>query len=125
METHQSAEDYLEMILILSKSQDKVRSIDISRALNFSRPSVSIAMKNLKEKKLITISDSNAIKLTLEGKKIAEKILKRHRIIANALIELGVSRETAEKDACKIEHDISPESFSAICDHINSREKKD
>jgi len=124
MNTHRSAEDYLEMILILSKKQDYVKSIDISNALKFSRPSVSVAMKNLKKLNLINISPSNAIELTTEGKIIAKKILKRHRTISDALVNIGVPRDIAEKDACKIEHDISTESFQAICKHLNCENKE-
>ena len=112
----ESGEDYLETILILSK-KGHVRAIDIVNELNYSKPSVSIAMKKLKENGYIEINNSY-ITLTKVGLEIANRVYERHSIISNALIYLGVSRETALIDACKIEHDLSEESFLAIKNHI-------
>ena len=107
-------EDYLETILQLKKKLGQVRSIDIARDMNFSKPSVSVAMKNLREKAYITVSEEGYISLTESGKKRAENVLERHTILSDWLISIGVSRETALEDACKVEHDLSEESFEAI-----------
>ena len=107
---------YLETILLLS-NKGNVRAIDIVNELKYSKPSVSIAMKKLKEEGLIEIINNN-ITLTSNGLEIASKIYERHEIIANALIALGVNKETALIDACKIEHDLSEESFNAIKNHL-------
>ncbi len=111
---NESAENYLETILVLSKRLPEVRSVDIAKELNFTKPSVSIAMKNLREKNHIRVTDAGFICLTDSGKAIAEMIYERHQILTKCLVSLGVPSETAEKDACKIEHVISPESFEAI-----------
>lgn len=116
MKTYESKEDYLETILLLS-NKGNVRAIDIVNELKYSKPSVSIAMKKLKEEGLIEIINNN-ITLTSNGLEIASKIYERHEIIANALIALGVNKETALIDACKIEHDLSEESFNAIKNHL-------
>ena len=110
----ESVEDYLETILQLKKKLGQVRSIDIAREMNFSKPSVSVAMKNLREKAYITVSEEGYISLTESGKKRAEIVLERHTILSDWLISIGVSRETALEDACKVEHDLSEESFEAI-----------
>ena len=110
----ESVEDYLETILQLKKKLGQVRSIDIAREMNFSKPSVSVAMKNLREKAYITVSEEGYISLTESGKKRAENVLERHTILSDWLISLGVSQETALEDACKVEHDLSDESFEAI-----------
>ena len=111
---NESSENYLETILILQEKQGKVRSIDIARKLDFSRPSISKAMANLNKKGLIFFEKGN-IKLTEEGILVAEKIKNKHNIIKNFLIEiLKVNNETAEKDACRIEHIISEETFQSI-----------
>ena len=121
MKIQESSENYLEQILILSKTKLEVRSIDIVNSMNFSKPSVSIAMKNLKEHGYIEISSKGIITLTKKGLEIATKVYERHCIITNALIKLGVSNEIASKDACKIEHDLSEESFNALKDYINNK----
>lgn len=118
MHTNESAEDYLETILILSKELPVVRSVDIANEMNFKKPSVSIAMKNLREKGYITVTDAGFIYLTESGKEIAEMIYERHELITQGLIKLGVSPEVASEDACRIEHDLSVESFQAIKDHL-------
>ena len=110
----ESSEDYLEKILILSEKQDKVRSIDIVEDMHFSKPSVSIAMKKLRENGYIKIDDKGYITLTEEGEKAARKTYERHLLLTELLTSIGVSQETAEKDACRIEHDLSDETFDAI-----------
>ncbi len=116
----ESVEDYLETILMLQKTKGHVRSIDIANKMNFSKPSVSVAMKNLREKEYITMADDGYITLTEIGKKRAESVLERHNILAELLIHIGVSKETAMADACKIEHDISEETFEAIKNTLHS-----
>ena len=111
---NESAENYLETILVLSKKLPVVRSVDIANELNFKKSSVSIAMKNLREKQHITVTDAGYIYLTDEGKQIAEMILERHELISAILVKLGVDEETASEDACRIEHVISKESFEAV-----------
>ena len=110
----ESLEDYLETILMLQKSKGQVRSIDIANEMNFSKPSVSVAMKNLREKGYITVADTGYITLTETGRQRAEDTLERHTILADLLMRIGVSKETALADACKLEHDLSEESFEAI-----------
>ncbi|MBS7340866.1 MAG: metal-dependent transcriptional regulator [Suilimivivens sp.] len=110
----ESLEDYLETILLLQKRTGQVRSIDIATEMNFSKPSVSVAMKNLREKGYITMADNGYITLTESGLQRAESVLERHTLLSDWLISIGVSRETALEDACKIEHDLSEESFEAI-----------
>ncbi len=112
--SEESVEDYLETILILSKKLPQIRSIDIANELHYSKPSVSVAMKNLKTKSYIVISEEGHIHLTEEGKKLAETVYERHSLLCNWLIKMGVDPEVAANDACKMEHDISPESFTAI-----------
>lgn len=114
MQTNESMENYLEAILMLGKKLPVVRSVDIAEHMHFKKPSVSIAMKNLREKHYIEVSDSGYITLTPSGKKIAEIIYERHDILSSWLISLGVPSEIALEDACKMEHVVSPESFKAI-----------
>lgn len=111
---HESAENYLESILMLSKKLPVVRSIDIANELGFKKSSVSIAMKNLRESGHITVTKEGYIYLTESGKEIAEMIYERHQLLTSWLIRLGVDPKIAEGDACRIEHDISRESFDAI-----------
>ena len=118
MKIQESAENYLETILILSQKNTQVRSIDIATELGFSKPSVSVAMKNLRQKEHITVTDAGFIYLTDSGKEIAEMIYERHEVISKWLISLGVSEDIATTDACKIEHDLSKESFEAIKKYI-------
>ncbi|MCC8051968.1 MAG: metal-dependent transcriptional regulator [Clostridiales bacterium] len=117
--TNESAENYLETILILSERLPVVRSVDIATELGFKKSSVSIAMKNLRMKNHITVTDAGYIYLTESGKAIADEIYERHRWISSWLISLGVNETTATEDACKIEHVISRESFDAIRSHIH------
>ena len=114
MKIKESAENYLETILMLTKEKKHVRSIDIANELNFSKASVSVAMKSFREDGYITIDSDGGISLTPKGLGIAMRVCERHDIIAKALISLGVSERTAYTDSCKIEHDISEESFEAI-----------
>ncbi len=118
MNVNESAENYLETILILSHRLPVVRSVDIANELGFKKSSVSIAMKNLREKKHIVVSDSGFITLTLSGRAIAEEIYERHQFLSAWLTKLGVDPEVAVQDACKIEHVISRESFNAIKQNI-------
>ena len=110
----ESLEDYLETILMLQKSRGQVRSIDIANEMNFTKPSVSVAMKNLREKGYITMDSTGYITLTEAGRQRAEDVLERHTTLADLLMHIGVSKETALADACKVEHDLSEESFEAI-----------
>ena len=109
----ESAEMYLETILVLSK-QGVVRSIDIAKEMNFSRPSVSVALHNLEKEEYISIEEDQTIKLLPKGTEIAKAIYERHTILTQFFEQIGVKSSIAEVDACKIEHDISPETFKAI-----------
>lgn len=117
MKTNESAENYLETILILSQKLPVVRSVDIANELGFKKPSVSIAMKNLKEKNYITVMEQGYIFLTESGREIAEMIYERHEFLTDWLTRLGVDAGIAAEDACRIEHVISKESFEAIKNH--------
>ncbi|MDR2965081.1 MAG: metal-dependent transcriptional regulator [Treponema sp.] len=120
-----SAEDYLETILILERQKgNHVHSVDIAHELDFSKPSVSVAMKNLRSSGHIVVDNEGHITLTENGRKIAQSIYDRHTIISDWLISLGVEKEIAISDACKIEHDISEQSFKAIRKHINKWKKQ-
>ena len=116
--SEESVEDYLETILVLHNQKGTVRSIDIANELGFSKPSVSVAMKNLRVNNLILVNDEGHITLTDEGRRIAETIYERHTALSKWLMDLGVNEQTALDDACRIEHDISAESFAAIKEHI-------
>lgn len=118
MKMNESAENYLETILVLGKSLPVVRSVDIANELGFKKSSVSVAMKNLRENNYISVSDSGFITLTESGREIAEMIYERHTLLSSWLERLGVDPETAANDACKMEHVISKESFDAIKKHI-------
>ena len=118
MTIHESAEDYLEQILMLLENKGRARSIDIAEERKVSKPSVSIAMKKLRENGYIRMSPDNMISLTDKGYAIARKIYDRHKALTKYLLQLGVPEEIARKDACRIEHDLSDESFTAICGQI-------
>ena len=120
MATNESAENYLETILMLSKRLPVVRSVDIANELGFKKTSDSIAIKNLREKQHITVTDAGYIYLTETGKEIAEMIYERHELLSSWLVRLGVPEEIATEDACRIEHVISKESFAAIKNHVKS-----
>lgn len=123
MKIRESAEMYLETILVLSKKGD-VRSIDIARAMDFSRPSVSVTVHNLEKEHYIKINDNGTIKLEPAGLEIAERIYERHTVLTDLLVAIGVSEEVAAEDACKIEHDISIETFDCIKKAIKKMGKK-
>lgn len=114
MKIQESAENYLETILVLQRRTGNVRSIDIAAELEFSKPSVSVAMKNLRENGYITMETDGQIKLTPQGFSVAEHVYERHTLFTNWLCSLGVSPQTAAEDACRIEHVISDETFHAI-----------
>lgn len=114
MVMNESAEDYLETILMLSKVLPVVRAVDIAAEMGFKKSSVSVAMKHLREQNHITVNDSGFISLTDSGRKIAEMIYERHEVIMKVLEKLGVPKKIASEDACKIEHYLSEESFAAI-----------
>ena len=118
MNIHESAENYLETILILSHRGEKVRSIDIVNELEYSKPSVSVAMKNLRAKEYIVMDDDGYITLTEKGQKIADAVYERHVVISDWLVSLGVDKKTAVHDACHMEHALSEKSFFAIKNHI-------
>ena len=114
MHLKESGENYLEALLILKKELGNVRSIDVAHHLNVSKPSVSVAMKALREEGFIIVDEMGGISLTEQGMQVADKMYERHHVIAKALMTLGVSKETAFEDSCKIEHDLSQESFEKI-----------
>lgn len=118
---NESAENYLETILILSKQLPVVRAVDIANELDFKKSSVSIAMKNLREKEHIIVTDAGYIYLTDSGREIAEMIYERHEMISKGLMALGVPQEIATEDACRIEHVISKESFDAVKKYIQDK----
>lgn len=118
MNVNESAENYLETILILSKKNPVVRSVDIAEELGFKKSSVSVAMKNLREKENITVTKEGYIYLTESGRAIAEMIYERHEFLTSWLTSLGVDAAIAAEDACRIEHVISPESFQAIKSNV-------
>lgn len=117
LQINESAENYLETILILHNRLGMVRSIDIATELGFSKPSVSVFMKNLRENGYILVDKDGDITLTDAGRAIADKIYERHQMIAEILMALGVDEETAYRDSCKIEHDISDKSFECMKQH--------
>ena len=123
MKIHESAENYLETILVLQKRNGYVRSIDIATELNFSKPSISNAMKQLRSKGYIQMDESRLITLTEKGRKVAEQIYERHQLISEFLEMLGVDSQTAAEDACKIEHVLSKETFEKFKEHVNQMKK--
>lgn len=121
MKIHESGENYLETILILSKRNGSVRSIDIANELDYSKPSVSIAMKNLRKNDYIRVDEDGFIALTDSGKEVANSMYERHLFLSKCLMDMGVSKEIAEKDACRMEHILSSESFEAIQRHFKDK----
>lgn len=117
MKIQESAENYLEAILMLKKEKGLVRSVDIANRLGFTKPSVSVAMKRFREEGYVTADREGNLSLTDKGRAIAEKIFERHQIIAALLMSLGVEEKTAYEDSCKIEHDLSEESFRKLKEH--------
>ena len=124
MKLQESAENYLETIFALSMAGGSVRAVDVAAELEYSKPSVSVAMKNLREKGHISVNPDGSITLTESVQKIAESIYERHMLISDWLIFLGVDKKTAVADACKMEHSMSEQSFEAIKTHIESRRKE-
>ncbi|MBO4667914.1 MAG: metal-dependent transcriptional regulator [Bacilli bacterium] len=123
MNIYESAEDYLERILQLKEEQERVIALDIANSMNYSKASVSRAMKNLRENGYILVDGTGSITLTDKGYEIASRIYERHKTIAKVLMMLGVSEENAYKDACKIEHDLSEETYTAIKKHMELKKK--
>lgn len=119
MKIQQSAEDYLEAMLVLQEKHGYIRSIDIAKHLGVTKPSVSYAVKRLRESGYINMEANGPITLAPAGYKIAKRIYERHKALTAFLEKLGVSSEQAEEDACKIEHVISHETYVAICDYVN------
>lgn len=117
MVIHEASENYLEAILMLREKQTEVRSVDICNFFGFAKSTVSVAMKKLRENGLIEIDEGGHIELTEDGQKIAKKIYERHVVIAKLFMQLGVSEKTALEDACKVEHDLSEETFAALKQH--------
>ncbi len=120
MEIRKSAEDYLEMMLMLHEKHGYIRSIDIADELGVKKPSVTYATKRLRENGYITMDADNLITLTESGMEIASRMYERHKLLTDILIALGVDAETARTDACKIEHDLSEKTFEAICKHVKN-----
>lgn len=118
MRVYESAEDYLEAILSLRLRQGNVRSIDVANELNYTKPSVSVAMKKLRESGYIQMDHDGSITLLPEGEEIAQRIYERHRLLTDFFIRLGVDPEVAAADACKVEHDLSEETFQKIKEHV-------
>ena len=123
MKRLESQEDYLEKILQISKVKENVHAIDIAREMNFSKPSVSVAMAKLKDEGHIEINEKGEILLTASGREIAEKTLEKHEILTKMLEFLGVDPKTAQEDACRMEHDISDVTWAAIKKHYDSTKK--
>ena len=123
MKIYESAEDYLERILILHESSDKVIALDIASSLGYSKASVSRAMKNLRENGYINVASDGNITLTDKGFKVADRIYERHKMLTKLFINLGVDEKVALDDACKIEHDLSDETFAAIKKHVLEKSK--
>ncbi|MBQ1335274.1 MAG: metal-dependent transcriptional regulator [Clostridia bacterium] len=125
MKIQESAENYLETILMLKEKRGAVRSIDVANELGFSKPSVSVAMKHLRESGHVTVDEGGFISLTEKGNAIASAIYERHCVIAELLMRIGVSEETAFEDACKVEHKISEETFDRMRECYKKIAKKD
>ncbi len=121
MQIYESAEDYLEAILIIRECKGIVHSVDIAEELGFSKASVSVAMKKLRENGYITMEKDGSIKLQDEGERIAQRIYERHRLFTEYFISLGIDPKTAQDDACRIEHDLSDETFEKMKQDILSR----
>jgi DtxR family Mn-dependent transcriptional regulator len=122
MEIQKSSEDYLETMLMMLKKHGFIRSIDVAEHLGVTKPSVSYATKRLRENGYISMDKTGLITLEPTGMAIAQEMLERHQALTNFFVNLGVDQETAESDACKIEHDISPKTFAAICRHAREHQ---
>ena len=119
MSIHESGENYLEQIYMLSRQKEKVRAVDLCVALGFSRPTVSVMLRELRSDGFVTTAENGGLVLTQKGEDVARRMYERHCIIAEALMRLGVSHDVALNDACKIEHDISDETFFKIRDYLS------
>ena len=124
MAVSEAIENYLETIYILSHQQNEVHAIDICTYLSYSRPTVSIVLRQMRENGLVTVNEDNHIHLTDEGLAIASRIYERHTVLSDMLMSLGVKQETALRDACKIEHDLSDETFEAIKRHARRMKRE-
>ena len=124
MELRESAQNYLESILVISKRQEVVRATDICAYFGYSRPTVSVALKHFREAGLIHVDANNHITLTQEGMQVATSMYERHTLLTKLLITMGVPREIAVEDACKIEHDLSPETFECMKNFLENHPKK-
>ena len=124
MKIKESAENYLETVLMLKNKNGHVRSIDVANELGFTKPSVSVAMKNFREEGYVVIDADGGIQLTDKGLEIAERVFERHGVVAQALMLIGVDEETAYEDSCKIEHDISQQTFEKLKE-FKGKNKKD
>jgi len=125
MQIHESAEDYLEAILMLREQNGQVRSIDVVNKLGYTKPSISVAMKRLRENGYIEMDAGGFLTLTEAGEAVATRIYSRHRLLTDFLLYLGVGPETARSDACKIEHDLSDESYEKMRQHVLREREKD
>ena len=123
MKILESSENYLETVLMLHEKKGSVRAVDIANELGFSKASVSVAMKNLRENGYLTVESSGNISLTDKGRIIAESIFEKHKVVSALFIRLGVPPEIAARDACKIEHVLSPETFDALKKHLHEQDK--
>ena len=123
MKIKESAENYLETVLMLKNKNGHVRSIDVANELGFTKPSVSVAMKNFREEGYVVIDADGGIQLTDKGLEIAERVFERHGVVAQALMLIGVDEETAYEDSCKIEHDISQQTFEKLKEFIGKNKK--
>ena len=124
MSIHESGENYLEQLLLLSGKSEKVRAVDLCAALGYSRPTVSVMLRELRADGFVEVAENGGLVLTEKGEALAKKIYDRHCLICEALVALGVSRETAKADACKIEHDISEETLSCLRAHLDRMQEK-
>ena len=120
MKSEKTTEDYLEAMLIIKERNGTVRSIDVAQHLGVTKPSVTYTTKRLKERGYITMDSDNLITLTESGMKIANNVYTKHKTLTDFFIRLGVDEKIAKEDACRIEHDISPETFQALCEHIKN-----
>jgi DtxR family Mn-dependent transcriptional regulator len=125
MKIRQSAEDYLEMMLMLKEKHGYIRSVDIADELGVKKPSVSYATKRLRENGYITMDSDSLITLTDTGLQIAERMYERHKVLTELLIALGVNEDTAREDACRMEHVLSDKTFDAICRHVGRKREQD
>lgn len=121
MSVHQSGEDYLEAVLMLHEQNGHAKAVEIANMLHVSKPSVSVAIRRLREDGCVTVADDGNILLTHEGRRIAVRIYDRHKVLTALLVKLGVSAEVAAEDACRVEHVISDESFAAICRFLGNK----